>query len=105
MPIILQVNFVSPSVPDQQLQLDSARSIALQPGLRWKVWLNDEESQTRGGIYLFDDLKSAQAWGDDILRARLQARGAEDISIRYFDVNEAASLMTRAPLLEHAKAA
>lgn len=105
MPVILQVNFVTPDRPAQQAQLESAKAIAQQPGLRWKVWINDEAAQTRGGIYLFDDLKSAKAWGDDILPERLKARGATNISIRYFDVNEEASLVTHAPLLQRAVAA
>ncbi|GGC89728.1 YdhR family protein [Chelatococcus reniformis] len=105
MPVILQVNFATAERPASQAQIESAKAIAQQPGLRWKVWINDEASQTRGGIYLFDDLKSAKAWGDDVLPERLKARGATHISIRYFDVNEDASLVTHAPLLQRAAAA
>lgn len=105
MAVILQVNFVTTDKTELQAQLESAKAIARLPGLLWKIWINDEASQTRGGIYLFDDLTSAQAWGDAVLPERLKARGAKDVSIRYFEINEQASILTRAPLLQTAAAA
>jgi len=101
MPVLLQVNFVPGPGQASQSQADklaSARHIAGLPGLAWKVWIQDPGSNTRGGIYLFADLASAQAWGDSQLRPRLEQGGATGISIRYFDVNEEPSRITRAPL-------
>jgi hypothetical protein len=101
MPVLLQVNFTpgaahAAQTPDDKL--DSARRIAGLPGLAWKIWIQDEGSATRGGIYLFEDRHAARAWGEDQLRARLTEGGASDISIRYFDINEEASHITRAPI-------
>jgi hypothetical protein len=101
MPIILQVNYApSPTQPPQSREqcIAAAEAIAALPGLRWKVWIKDEASATRGGIYLFDDIESARAWGDMVLPKRLADAGGSNISIRYFEVNEEQSRVTRAPL-------
>jgi len=101
MAIVLQVNFVASPAQDSQTadQREArARLLANQPGLIWKVWISDAATKTRGGIYLFTDRASAEAWGDATLRGTLEAAGATNISIRYFDVNEAASLITHATL-------
>jgi hypothetical protein len=101
MTVVLQVNF-TPS-PDRskrrdEARLEQARQIAELPGLQWKIWIEDVESSTRGGIYLFDDLASAKAWAEDSLRKRLTQGGATNISIRYFEVDRDVSVVTRAPL-------
>ena len=100
MPVILQVNYTpGPQQLNQapDARLDSAHTIAKLPGLRWKVWIANQEDVRRGGIYLFDDLASARAWGTQV-EARLAAGGGTDLQIRYFDVDEAPSAITRAPL-------
>jgi hypothetical protein len=104
MPVILQVNFIPG--PDQAAQspsdkLEAAHRIAELPGLAWKVWIQATEGATRGGIYLFDSLDNARDWGEWHLRPRLESGGALEISLRYFDVNEAPSRVTRAPLDSH----
>jgi hypothetical protein len=105
MSIILQVNFIPG--PGQAAQspadkLEAAHRIAELPGLAWKVWIQATEGETRGGIYLFDTLANARDWGERQLRPRLEDGGAREISLRYFDVNEAPSRVTRAPLDAHA---
>ncbi len=105
MAIILQVNFTpGPAQVAQSLddRLESARNIAKLAGLAWKVWIQEHEGTTRGGIYLFETLADARDWGDRLLRPRLAEGGASDISIRYFEVNEAPSRITHAPLDHHA---
>lgn len=101
MPIILQVNFTPGETGPREAQDDFnavARYISELPGFRWKIWIEDPASTTRGGIYLFDDLATARAWGDDQLRPRLVEDGATNILIRYFDINEEASAINHAPL-------
>ncbi|HKU96270.1 MAG TPA: YdhR family protein [Vineibacter sp.] len=108
MPVILQVNY-TPSAAQANAsphdKIESAKAIARLPGLLWKVWIEDKVSNTRGGIYLFEDLASAKAWGDDVLATRLAQGGGRDVSIRYFDVNEEPSVITRAPLAQILQAA
>ncbi len=76
---------------------DLARDIAGEPGLLWKIWTENPETGEAGGIYLFADAASADAY---IARhsARLQAFGVSGIRARSFAVNEALSRIDRAPL-------
>ncbi|WP_432559609.1 monooxygenase [Granulicoccus sp. GXG6511] len=74
-----------------------ADDIAAEPGLRWKIWTENAETQTAGGIYLFDDAESAKAYAEKHT-ARLQSFGITDIRALFFDVNEALSGTTRGPL-------
>lgn len=103
MPILLQVNFTPGEKGASETQDDFnavARNISVLPGFRWKIWIEDPASSSRGGIYLFDDLATARAWGDDQLRPRLVADGATNILIRYFEVNEEASAINHAPPMQ-----
>lgn len=101
MPVLLQVNFTPGENGLRETRDDYntvARYISTLPGFRWKIWIQDAESTMRGGIYLFDDLATARAWGDAELRPRLVEDGATDILIRYFDIEEEASAINHAPL-------
>ncbi|WP_303787105.1 monooxygenase [Azovibrio restrictus] len=76
---------------------DLARDIAGEPGLLWKIWTENPETGEAGGIYLFADAASADAY---IAKhsARLQAFGVSGIRARSFAVNETLSRIDRAPL-------
>lgn len=102
MPVLMQVNFTPGEKQNRETQEDLnalARYISGLPGFRWKIWIRDPAISTRGGIYLFDDLPAARAFGDDQLGPRLREDGARDISIRYFEINEEASAINHAPLM------
>jgi hypothetical protein len=102
---ILQLNFkfnvsraeyedaVSPLVGD----------FAAIPGLRWKIWLmNDQESEA-GGLYFFDDESSLQAFLEGPLAAGVMSHPAlSDMSAKQFDVMEGLSAITRGPIEESA---
>jgi hypothetical protein len=102
MSIILQANF-TPS-PEQERQsgdalVETAEQIAKGVGgLQWKVWISSSKDRLRGGIYFFDDIESARAWGEGSLRELLAAGGGTDIALTYFDVDEKLSAITRAPI-------
>jgi len=101
MPILLQANFTPGEKGASETQDDFnavAGYISGLPGFRWKIWIKDPASSTRGGIYLFDDLATARAWGDDQLHPRLVEDGATNILIRYFEINDEASAINFAPL-------
>ena len=62
---ILQINFTFSSVSRTELEqawLPGAQPIADTPGLRWKVWLMNERERECGGVYLFDNEASLQAF-------------------------------------------
>ena len=100
---ILQINFKY-SGSAAQLSADfapAAQPIADTPGLRWKVWILNEEARESGGIYLFDDEASVQGYLSGPIVASVGAHPAlSDISVKVFGVLEAPSLITRAPIQE-----
>lgn len=79
--------------------LTAAEKIAGLPGLIWKVWGYDDSEHVAESIYLFDTDEHARAWGDGPMRAALGGHpGIGDIEVRYYDVDEQLSAVTRAPL-------
>ena len=74
-----------------------AQSIAREPGLIWKFWTENKAADEAGGIYLFSDLPGAEAYL--IMHTqRLKSFGVSQVNGKIFAVNEALSLIDRAPL-------
>ena len=65
--IVLQINFKFEGSKADYLKAfrEVAEPIAASAGLRWKVWPWNDEERVGGGIYLFDDESSAQAYLED----------------------------------------
>ena len=100
MPVLLQFDFPmnGPWGADMAEALRGlARDIAGTPGLRWKVWTENAAEGRAGGIYLFDDRTSADAYRE-MHAARLAGFGLRDIRALTFDVNQPLSAITRGPL-------
>ncbi len=98
---ILEINFkfsVSPSELAEAFA-PMAGDIAKVDGLRWKVWsLNEAESEF-GGIYLFDDEASTNAFLAGPIVAQLgQHPALSDITAKQFDVLVEPSAVTRGPI-------
>ena len=74
-----------------------AESIANEPGLIWKIWTENQAAGEAGGIYLFNDLPSAEAYLA-MHAQRLLGFGVPLVNGKVFEVNEALSLIDRAPL-------
>ena len=65
MSVLLQVDFPYPGPWGAQMSeamKGLAESIAHEPGLLWKIWTEDEANGEAGGIYLFVDRASADAY-------------------------------------------
>lgn len=62
--VILQVNFDLDYSKNEDIKATIIRAHKLLdlPGLIWKVWLRDRKTGRGGGIYLFDNRASAEAW-------------------------------------------
>src|SRR6478736_4522382 len=61
---ILQINFKF-NVPRNQYEEAAsllANDVAATPGCRWKIWLMNDAKHESGGIYLFDDESTLQAF-------------------------------------------
>jgi len=102
---ILQINFkLNVSAKDyEQACLPAATPIADTPGLRWKVWLIAEREAEReaGGIYLFDDEASVQAFLAGPIATELKSSPAlSAMSVKVFDVMEDLTAITRGPVRE-----
>ena len=76
-----------------------AHRIADVPGLICKVWTENRETGEAGGVYLFEDEASLDAYlGPKI--ERMQAAGVEGLRAKKFDVNEPLTRITRGRLSE-----
>ncbi|SED52095.1 Putative mono-oxygenase ydhR [Rhizobiales bacterium GAS191] len=95
MPVILQVSFVWDEDEDavRAESLAQAQALARRDEFEWKVILRDAPSKISGAIYLFADRQKAEAWRNDLFERR-----GRDIEARIFEIDEAASRLTRAPI-------
>jgi hypothetical protein len=98
---ILQLNFkfsVSGAEYEQAVS-PLASQIAAVAGLRWKVWLMNEEESEAGGIMLFDDEASVKAYLEGPIVAQITSHPAlSDFSVKQFDVMEKVTAITRGPV-------
>ncbi|OEC82725.1 monooxygenase [Photobacterium damselae subsp. damselae] len=76
-----------------------AHSINQEPGMIWKIWTESEKDKLGGGIYLFEDEETAQAYLE-MHTKRLQQMGVSEVRGQIFDINEPLSLITHAPMGE-----
>ena len=98
---IVQINFKFAGSKAEYLKafLEAAEPIAATEGLRWKVWPWNDEEQVGGGVYLFDDSSSAQAFLSGPIAAGLgQHPAVSDLSVKQFEVLEEPTAITRGPV-------
>lgn len=100
-PKLLQVNFKF-NVPLEDYEAavaPLAAPIAAQPGLLWKVWLMNEAESEAGGIHLFEDQASLEAYLDGEIVAGIVSHPAlSEMSVKVFDVMADTTAITRGPL-------
>ena len=72
-----------------------ACDIANEPGLAWKIWLENRETGHAGGVYLFDDPASAERYRKKH-HHRLLAMGFTGVTAKAFSVNSELSVLTMA---------
>ena len=98
---ILQINFKFSITPAELMEgfHPLVEPIAKVAGLRWKVWSLNEAEREFGGIYLFDDQASADAYLAGPIVAQLgQHPALHDITAKQFDVLQEPSAVTRGPI-------
>jgi len=80
----------------KQMVEPDAPVLATVPGLVSKVWLADEENNTFGGFYLWENTTAMEDFmHSDIVKAVVSRPFVRDVSSVDFDVNQKASLITR----------
>lgn len=100
MPTVLQIDFPfdGPFGEEMHHAMQAlAESIIEEPGLIWKIWTENPRTKEAGGIYLFSDQASAQAYLD-IHSARLTASGVQGIRAKLFEANQPLSQICKGPL-------
>jgi hypothetical protein len=78
-----------------EASLELAGDIAKEPGLVWKIWLENPETGHAGGIYLFEDAAAAERYRHKHER-RLSAMGYSGVTANTFSVNTELSSLTMA---------
>ena len=80
----------------RQMVEPDAPVLANVPGLISKVWLADEEKNTFGGFYLWEDKTAMETFmHSELVRAVVSRPFVKDVSSVDFDVNRHASRITR----------
>lgn len=86
--------------PEQAAAMrELAESIAVEPGLIWKIWTQDVPGGRAGGIYLFASRAAAEAY-HAMHAARLEGQGIGPIAATYRTAVAGLSAVTRGPLPE-----
>jgi hypothetical protein len=74
----------------------SASAFAAMPGLRAKIWLANEQTNTYGGIYTWDDVAAMRAYQSGKIFRGLQANPHMiDVAVRDFSVLAGPTKVTR----------
>lgn len=95
---IVQITYKLEGPRDKYVEenLPYAQPIADVPGLRWKIWIINEQMEEAGGVYFFADGSSLQAFLDGPIISEM--KGDPSLSIKTFDVLEELTIITRGPI-------
>jgi len=100
---VLQLRFklrVSPAILLTQSR-EAASIIASVEGLIWKIWVLQEEEFETGGIYLFANRQTAEAYlSHPVIQAVRSHPAVVSTESKLWDVESSLSALTRAPLRE-----
>ena len=98
---ILQINFKL-NVPAEEYASSCqgvTQAIAGVAGLRWKIWILNEQEKEAGGIYFFDTEQSLSDYLTGPIVAQLRKHpGLRDVTVKRFDVMEDLTSTTRGPV-------
>lgn len=100
MAVIVQVNFPMQGPWGEEMAAaygTLAKSINDEPGFIWKVWIENETEQSAGGIYLFEDRATGQAYVD-MHTKRLAGFGITGAEFRISETNEALTALNHGRL-------
>lgn len=98
---LLQINYqLESGISDFLSQSKPVADILANfPGLRWKIWLKNDDENQGGGIYLFENSEALKSFVQGPVVAKLRSHPAiADISLKEFDIPQDLSSITRAPV-------
>ncbi len=96
---IVQINYKITVPVAEHLPLiePAAAPIAAQPGLIWKIWLQNDAEHEMGGIYLFESREAALDYLDSPIVKGLAHPTIHSVSVKLFEPAEDLSEITHAP--------
>lgn len=102
MAVILQVDF--PTEGPFGLKMSEvfkalAENINTETGMIWKIWTENDETNTAGGIYLFDCKENAEQYLK-MHTARLESFGLKQIRGMIFNINLPLSIINHSDFLK-----
>lgn len=98
---VLQLNFQLgvPSEEWENTAKDIAGKFAAVPGLKWKVWIMNEERREAGGIYMFESAEAMNTFlGSELAGAVKSHPAVKNMSAKPFGVLPEPTKTTRGPL-------
>jgi hypothetical protein len=98
---VLQLRFKLRVEPDVFLahSREAATNIASVDGLFWKIWVLNKEDSEIGGIYLFANRQTAEAYlNHSVFQAVCSNPAVVSTQSQFWDVESSLSALTRAPL-------
>ena len=98
---VLQLSFKLRVPPDVLLarSREAATIIASVEGLIWKIWVLREEEFEMGGMYLFSNRQTAEAYlNHPVIQAVRGNPAVVSTESKLWDVESSLSALTRAPL-------
>ncbi|HYV92600.1 MAG TPA: YdhR family protein [Chitinophagales bacterium] len=94
--ITYQLNNISQAEYLKQMVEPDAPILANVKGLISKVWLSDEEKNTFGGFYLWENKTAMEDFmHSDIVKAVVSRPYVKNVTSVDYEVNQSASLITR----------
>ena len=98
---ILQINFKLNVPADEYASACQSvvQGIADVSGLRWKIWILNEQEREAGGIYFFDTGEALSDYLSGPIVAQLRDHPAlTDVTVKRFNVMEELTSATRGPV-------
>lgn len=98
---ILQINFKFnvPAADFKEAVDPMAEPISEVSGLAWKIMMINEDEKEAGGVYLFEDAASLQAFLEGPIAEQVVNHPAlSDFSIKQFDIMKKFTAVTRGPV-------
>ena len=94
-------NYSMPTEEFKKIMPAVAPKFSEIPGCCWKIWIINEDRKESGGVYLFESATELEQFLNSNLFA-LVANNPEfsNLQTNTFDVSEAASVITGAPLMK-----
>ena len=93
------ITFTLDGISDAAYQAHAEQNapvFAALPGLRAKIWLADQQANTYGGIYAFDDVAAMRAYrAGKIFRGLQASPHPVDVTVRDFSVLAGPTKVTR----------